>query len=240
LSRQVVPSVKFSEVTSVIAHRGASRLAKENTVEAFEVAVRVGAAGIELDARRTADGQLVVHHDAHVAGRPLIEQAAADLPPWIPTLPEALDACSGAFVNVEIKNDAGEPDFDPDETVSAAVIAELVRRSNSADSWIISSFRRETVDECRALNPAIPTAWLTVNPVTQEVIDSLAADGHAAVHPWVPTIDRDLIERCHAAGLKVNTWTCNDPERAIELAGWGIDGICTDEPDVILAALSGS
>ena len=227
-------------MTSVIAHRGASRLAKENTVEAFEAAVRVGAAGIELDARRTADAELVVHHDAHVAGRPLIEQARADLPPWIPSLSAALDACSGAFVNVEIKNDAGEPDFDPDETVAAAVIAELVRRSNPPENWIISSFRRETVDQCRTLNPAIPTAWLTVNPVTTEVIDSLAADGHNAVHPWVPTIDRDLIERCHAVGLKVNTWTCNDPGRAIELAGWGIDGICTDEPDVILAALNGS
>jgi glycerophosphoryl diester phosphodiesterase len=235
----VVPSVKFGEVTSVIAHRGASRLAKENTVEAFQAAVRVGAAGIELDARRTADGQLVVHHDAHVAGRPLIEQAAADLPRWIPTLSVALDACAGAFVNVEIKNDAGEPDFDPDETVAGAVVTELMRRSNPSDNWIISSFRRETVDQCRALNPAIPTAWLTVGPVTAAEIGSLANDGHAAVHPWVPTIDRDLVERCHDAGLKVNTWTCNDPERAIQLAGWGIDGICTDDPDVIVAALAG-
>ena len=227
-------------MTSVIAHRGASRLAKENTVAAFEAAVRVGAAGIELDARRTADGELVVHHDASVAGRPLIEQTAADLPPWIPTLSAALDACSGAFVNVEIKNIAGEPDFDPDETVSAAVIAELVRRSNPPENWIISSFRRETIDACRALNEAIPTAWLTVYPVTAAEIGSLAADGHTAVHPWVPTVDRNLVERCHAAGLKVNTWTCNDPERAIELDGWGIDGICTDEPDVMLAALTGS
>jgi glycerophosphoryl diester phosphodiesterase len=65
------------------------------------------------------------------------------------------------------------------------------------------------------------------------------AGGHAAVHPWVPTVDRELVERCHSAGLQVNTWTCNDPERAVELAGWGIDGICTDEPDVMTETLAG-
>ena len=225
-------------MTSVIAHRGASRLARENTIEAFAAAVSVGAAGIELDARRTADGVLVVHHDARVAGTPLVGQRAADLPPWIPTLESALDACSGAFVNVEIKNDPSEPDFDPDETVAVDVIAELARRSDPTDHWIISSFRRETVDRCRALNPAIPTAWLTMNQVSAADIESIVDGGHAAVHPWVPTVDRELIERCHVAGLKVNTWTCNEPERAVELAGFGIDGICTDVPDVMVAALA--
>lgn len=237
LPRQGLRSVKFSQVTSVIAHRGASRLARENTIEAFATAVSVGAAGIELDARRTADGVLVVHHDAHVAGKPVVEQRAGDLPSWVPTLGAALDACSGAFVNVEIKNDPSEPDFDPDETVAVEVIAEVAGRSEPADHWLISSFRRETVDRCRALNPAIPTAWLTMNHVSADDIESLVEGGHAAVHPWVPTVDRALIERCHAAGLRVNTWTCNEPERAVELAGFGIDGICTDVPDVMIAAL---
>ena len=227
-------------MTSVIAHRGASQLAKENTVEAFLAAIRVGAAGIELDARRTADGVLVVHHDAHVDGRAVIEQVAADLPPWVPSLSDALDACSGAFVNVEIKNDPSEPDFDPDENVADDVVTELARRADPPETWIISSFRRETVDRCRQLNPEIPTAWLTMSEVGPQQVDSLAAGGHAAVHPWVPTVDQAMIERCHAAGIQVNTWTCNDVERATELAGWGIDGICTDVPDIMVAALSGS
>ena len=142
-----------------------------------------------------------------------------------------------AFVNVEIKNDPSEPDFDPQETVADAVIAELSARANSPEHWIISSFRIETVDHCRELNPAIPTALLTVNPVNDADISAIAASGHTAIHPWVPTVDRSLIEQCHATGLRVNTWTCNDPERSAELASWGIDGICTDVPDVILAAL---
>ena len=228
----------FRAVTSVIGHRGAPRLARENTVESFRAAVAVGVAAIELDARRTRDGFLVVHHDPQVEGRSIVDLAAAELPPWLPGLTAALDACAGAVVNIEIKNDPAEPDFDPQETVAAGVIAELATRAQPPSSWIISSFRIETIARCRELNPAIPTAWLTANAVSAVQASSLAAAGHAAVHPWVPTVDRALIEMCHAAGLAVNTWTCNDLDRARELAGWGIDGICTDVPDVLLAAMA--
>ena len=69
-------------MTDVIAHRGASRLAPENTIEAFELAVAVGADGIELDVRRTADGVLVVHHDARLPdGRAIVELPWHELPP---------------------------------------------------------------------------------------------------------------------------------------------------------------
>ena len=59
--------------------------------------------------------------------------------------------------------------------------------------------------------------------------------GHAAIHPWVPTVDRAAVDAAHAAGLAVNVWTCDDPDRMRELIGWGIDGICTNVPDVALA-----
>lgn len=228
-------------MTDVIAHRGASRIAKENTVEAFRAAVQVGAGGIELDARRTADGVLVVHHNPQLSdGRQLVGLRAADLPDWVPTLSEALDACAGAFVNIEIKNDPSEPDFDPDEGVADGVITELRRRSEPTATWLISSFRIETVNRCRRLDSRIPTAWLTANAVGPEEIDDVVASGHTAIHPWVPMVDAALVEDCHRAGLRVNSWTCNDPERAVEMAGWGIDGLCTDVPDEILAALDSS
>ena len=71
---------------------------------------------MELDVRRTADGVLVVHHDAHLAdGRAIVELAAADLPDAVPTLAAALDACAGMGVNIEIKNNHPDPDLDPDE-----------------------------------------------------------------------------------------------------------------------------
>jgi glycerophosphoryl diester phosphodiesterase len=59
------------------------------------------------------------------------------------------------------------------------------------------------------------------------------------MHPWDPTVNAQLIESCHGSGLAVNTWTTNDVDRAIELAAWGVDGICTDIPDVLAAALAG-
>ncbi len=89
----------------VIGHRGAPRLARENTVESFAAAIAAGARGIELDVRRTADDALVVHHDPVLDdGRAIVECAGADLPPHVPTLDLALDACRGAIVDVEIKN----------------------------------------------------------------------------------------------------------------------------------------
>ena len=95
----------------VIAHRGASTLARENTLEAFALAGRLGADAVELDVRRAAGGELVVHHDAHLPDGRLIRATRHDeLPSDLPDLSAALDACAGMWVNVEIKNDPGEAD----------------------------------------------------------------------------------------------------------------------------------
>jgi glycerophosphoryl diester phosphodiesterase len=222
-------------VTDVIAHRGASRLATENTIEAFELAVGVGADAVELDVRRTADGVLVVHHDARVSdGRVIVDSSWRDLPTYVPTFGEALDACAGVWVNIEIKNDELEPDFDPDDRVAVEVLAALAEREPGR--WLISSFRLRTVDRCRLLDPTVPTAWLTMEMDTQ-AIERIAARGHTALNPWEPSVSAEQIERCHDVGLLVNVWTCNDPVRFLALAGAGADGIVTDLPDVMLAAL---
>jgi glycerophosphoryl diester phosphodiesterase len=226
-------------VVLVFAHRGAPRLARENTVGSFRAAVATGAGGIELDVRRSADGALVVHHDAVLEdGRPIVSCQRDDLPAHVPTLAGALDACRGAIVDVEIKNLPGEADFDSADRIADAVVALLGERPEPADSWLISSFRRETIDRCRAVDSGIATGWLTIGAVTDEEIAWAADAGHAAIHPWDPTVDRRLVERCHQAGLHVNTWTCNDVARAVELASWEIDGICTDVPDVLVDALA--
>jgi glycerophosphoryl diester phosphodiesterase len=225
-------------VVLVIGHRGAPRLARENTVEAFRAAVAAGAGGVELDVRRTADGALAVHHDPALAdGRLVAGCRRAELPPHVPTLDEALDACAGAVVNVEIKNLPGEPDFDPGDGLADDVVAALAARPEPPGSWLISSFRRETIERCRAADARIASAWLTIGAVTDDDIAWVADAGHRAIHPWDPTVDPGVIERCHAAGLRVNTWTCNDLERATRLTEWGIDGICTDVPDALVVAL---
>ena len=218
-------------VTDVIAHRGASRLARENTIEAFERAVEVGADGVELDVRRTADGVLVVHHDARVSdGRVIVATAWQDLPWYVPTLGDALDACAGAWVNIEIKNDERDPDFDPQDRVAVEVLATLAERAPAR--WLISSFRRQTVDRCRLLDPAVPTAWLTLE-LGPDVVAGAAAGGHTAVNPWEPAVTPEQVARCHEAGILVNAWTCNDPARFAALVEAGVDGIVTDVPDVM-------
>jgi glycerophosphoryl diester phosphodiesterase len=227
-------------VVLVIAHRGAPRLARENTVESFAAAVAAGAGAIELDVRRTTDDHLVVHHDALLQdGRPIVTCRRDDLPGFIPALTDALDACHGVIVDVEIKNLPGEPDFDPGDRIADAVAMLLGDRSESVETWLISSFRRETIDRCRVVDPRLATGWLTFGAVTDDDIAWVVEAGHAAIHPWDPTVDDQLVERCHAAGLAVNTWTTNDVARARELVAWGIDGICTDIPDVLADALAG-
>lgn len=204
-------------------------------MEAFRAAVELGAGGIELDVRRSSDGVLVVHHDATLPdGRVLIDTNSAELPEHVPTFALALDACAGAWVDVEIKNDPADADFDADDAVAGAVVAELAGRP--ADRWMISSFRLATIDRCRALDPDLPTAWLVLE-VRDDTIARAVEGGHAAINPWEPNLSADAVAQCRAAGLAVYPWTCNDPARAVELASWGVAGIVTDAPDVIVHAL---
>jgi glycerophosphoryl diester phosphodiesterase len=225
----------------VIAHRGASRAEPENTIAAFRRAAALGAQAAELDVRRTADGVLVVHHNPDLAdGRLICATDAADLPPSVAELGAALDACAGMWVNVEIKNDPTEADFDPSDAIADQTMALLVERVEH-ERWLISSFRIETIDRCRAIADAeglpIRTAWLT-GVVPDDVVELLTSRGHVALHPWVTLLGRDVIDACHAAGIEVNTWTCDDPERMSELLDWGIDGICTNVPDVALSVIA--
>ena len=223
-------------MTQIFAHRGASKRAKENTLAAFRLARELGADGVELDVRRTQDGELAVHHDPYlVDGSVICDTAAADLSSSVPLLAAALDSCHGLLVNIEIKNEPGEPDFDATEMVAEAVVA-LVRRRGGIDRVLISSFHLPTIDRVRALDAALATAWL-VEAVRADTVDTLLAHGHQVLHPWVKKVTADLIRTCHDRSVSVNTWTCDDPVRMAELIRWGIDGICTNVPDVAVGVL---
>jgi glycerophosphoryl diester phosphodiesterase len=80
---------------------------------------------------------------------------------------------------------------------------------------------------------------MTVNDAQAEnVASDLRASGHSALHPFVKTLTRHVIETMHLHGLSVNTWTIDDPVRMAELLGWGIDGLCTNKPDVALDVIA--
>lgn len=212
----------------VIAHRGASAAFPENTIEAFHGAFALGADWVELDVWSAADGSLVIRHDSDLPdGRPIGSVGAADLPADVPLLDAALTACAGMGVNVEIKPH-------PDHAVVEPVVAAIRAWGGPV---IVSSFDHALVDHVRAIAPDLPTAWLVLNDPASTV-DACASAGHFALHPWNPMVDEELVVRCHDAGLAVNTWTVDDPERIAQLAAWGVDGIVTNVSDVARQVIS--
>ena len=226
-----------------MAHRGASKVVQENTTMAFRRALEMGANAVELDVRRCSTGELIVHHDAKLSdGRAIIATKKTDLPSHIPTLNEALDTCGSMWVNIEIKNDSSEPDFDPSERITHEVV-EFLKQRGSIEKWLISSFRRETVDTVRKLMPELKTAWLVMtidNAELETVASRMSKQGHYAIHPWVKSLTEQLVIVFHKHGLKVNTWTCDNPSRMNELIDWRVDGICTNVPDTALAVIAAS
>ena len=215
----------------VIAHRGASATFPENTIEAFRGAAEHGADWVELDTRRTADGVLVVHHDAHLPDSPaIVELPAADLPGSVPTLAAALDACAGMGVNIEIKNNHPDPDLDPDEYVAEQTVALLAERGGR-DEVLISSFNPATLQRVRERAPHLPTALLVIEP-DEGILEVLVASGHSALHPYDWFVDIELVTACHEIGIAVNVWTVDDPDRMAELLAHGVDGLCTNVPAV--------
>ena len=198
-------------MTRVWAHRGANRVARENTLAAFAAAADLGADGVELDVWLLPDGRLVVQHD----------QPGAVLADDVPTLDDALAVCAGMTVNVEIKGpiEAVEP-------VLAAV--------DGADV-IVSSFDLATIDRVRSLDPAVRTGFLLFTGSPTRAAQVCRDRGHPAVHPHEVLVDEAFMAA--AEGLLVHTWTVNDPDRARTLAALGVDAVVTDVPDVLIAAL---
>ena len=231
----------------VIAHRGASAAERENTLEAFRAAVRLNADGVELDVRRTANDVLVVHHDAHLPdGRAIVELQDDELPDWVPTLAEVMEVCRDPAVdrefviNIEIKSAPGDPDYDAEHQVSAAVAGVVLGwgMGEVGNDVIVSSFDMEALDRIRAIDPGIPTAYLTFEVLAPDLlVGRVVAAGHSAIHPYFASTSRALIDAAHAAGLEVNVWTVNDPDQIAQLAALGADAVITDVPDVALEVL---
>ena len=229
----------------VLGHRGASRVAPENTIEAFTRARDMGADGVELDVHRTADDVLVVFHDADVPDFGLIVERRFDelrvARPDVPTLADALAACAGMLVNVEIKCCPWDRDPDTPERRVVHAVVEIIRAQTTP--VIVSSFDLGAVDACRAIAPELTTAWLTHGQSLVAAGARTADHGHQWLHPdrasALAASPAD-IAAVHGRGLMIDVWTVDDPADMQALVGAGIDGIITNVPDVALAALGRS
>lgn len=247
-------------MTIVVAHRGASTQAPENTMEAFRLGVEAGADAIELDVHLTSDGQLAVIHDDTLdrttdrtgpvvertmdeirdadAGATFVRSGDSGYPfagrgLTVPTLPEVLAWLPDAVgLVVEIKARAAA------DAVVEAVRDHPVRMSGRL---AVISFDEQAIERVRELDREIKTGYLLVP--TQPVEPALVwatEHGHTGVFPWEGDLGLDplaLMAQAQIYGREIGCYVVNDPERMQHLAACGLWGFVTDVPDVARAAL---
>jgi glycerophosphoryl diester phosphodiesterase len=223
----------------IIAHRGTPREHPENSLPGFLRALEYGVDGIELDVHVTRDGVPVVHHDAELRprGTPLdgecisnltyAELAGYELAPGVgvPTLADAVALAAGRTrVYVEVKaRDAAD-----------AVVPGL---RGLGDATPVHSFDHRISRRARELDPSLPVGVLSVSYLVDNVAPMRAAGARDLWQMWA-MIDRPLVEAVQAAGGRVIAWTVNDPAAAVALARLGVDGLCTDVPEVVGPAVA--
>ncbi len=239
-----------------IAHRGAGRLAPENTLAALRAGAAQGYRAFECDVKLSADGHPFLLHDttlqrtcgvAGIAGeRSWAELSRLDAGGWhgrnhagepIPHLDAIARYCrrNGFALNIEIKPTPGR------ESDTGRAVAEAARRLWGADAGdgaqlLLSSFRAEALAAARDADPAIPRALLfdhdgDAGAGIARVIGEARALGAVAVVGDYASLGQAAIAQAHAAGLRVLAYTVNDPAPARQLAAAGIDGLITDAVD---------
>jgi glycerophosphoryl diester phosphodiesterase len=233
----------------IIGHRGAAAYAPENTLEGIREAARRGARWVEFDAKLTGDGVVILMHDdtldrttngrGPVARTNLSKIELLDAGSWfgaawrdvrVPSLADALALLveMDMQANIEIKPCPGR------EIETAQAVTEVVRGCWPADRpWpLLSSFSRASLSKARAAAPDVPRALLiwefaadwAAAAATLGCISIHCADQHLTP-PWADEIRK--------AGFALAVYTVNDPRRALELEGWGVQCLFTDRPDVI-------
>ncbi|MBN1477788.1 glycerophosphodiester phosphodiesterase [Candidatus Sumerlaeota bacterium] len=242
----------------IVAHRGSSRTAPENTLSAYWLAWEQGAHAAETDVRLTADGHVVCLHDdtlERTAGvdRPLSEMTLAevralDAGSWkspdfagepVPLLSEVLAITPpGALFFVEIKTGP--------ESVPA--IVDVIENSGIEDQIVVIAFNSDVLDAVQDLMPEMPLLWLLGAPKDPETDEPLPIDpdkariaaesGYTGINVSFYGVHEALVRACEEHGMDLAVWTVDDPERAAGFVDMGICGITTNVPDVMLEALA--
>jgi glycerophosphoryl diester phosphodiesterase len=225
--------------TEIYAHRGLHINEPENSVASFLEAKALGVHGVELDVRRTKDGALVVHHDAGIEGLgDICELALQELPEGVATLSDAMTACQGLHVNVEIKNWHEDPGYDPSGAIASQTM-DLLAQLGWLEDIIVSSFDLDTCVAVKALHPSVAVGWLLDwrAPVLENARKASEL-GLQAIHPHFLTVDQAVMDQAHAWGLAVNVWTVNKAEDINTMLDMGADTIITDDPALGLQELA--
>jgi glycerophosphoryl diester phosphodiesterase len=250
---------RLRESPTLYAHRGASLERPENTLEAFRLALELGAHALETDAHMTRDGRVVLSHDPtgqRMAGVPrnIRDSTLAEVREWnmgrtfgagagpsfrIPTLDEALVELPDVVFNVDAKQVF--PDMIP-------ALLRCIRSARAEDRVRIASFSTRSLRRVRALGyegetgltgPEVATLLLAPSRIGR-----LFRFGDAAQVPrralGVTFASQRAIDRLHALGLRVDFWTIDDPEEAKRLLAMGADGIMTDDVRAVAPVFRGT
>lgn len=237
----------------ILGHRGASADFPENTLEAFEAAVKQGADGIELDVMRCATGELVVCHDEwldrlagvhwEVAKTPWRKLKTADVgsrlgfrPARLPLLEEVFEAVpTHFFVNVELKCDVVD-----DRGLSVAVGQYLSSRRD-ADRVFVSSFNPLCLVRLARAFPSLSRGFLIDpdRPWLPQAYGWLPIVAKTSVHPHFSACTPARVNAWHERHWQVAAWTVDDPDEARSLRAMGVEWLITNRPAAMRAALSG-
>ncbi|MGV9555921.1 glycerophosphodiester phosphodiesterase [Streptomyces sp. NPDC003401] len=254
---------------AVIAHRGASARAPENTLAAVDAAARLGARWVENDVQRTEDGELVVIHDDSLERTTDVEEVFPGRAPWkvrdftaaevarldaggwfgpayagarVPTLREYVRRVErhGQKLLLELKNPALYPGIEQDTLEVLAGEGWLDREH--LDRLVVQSFDAGSLRAVHGLAPSVTTGLLG-RPAVRDLPGCAAfAD---LINPSYVALSAEYVSAVHAVGgphgspLRIFVWTVDDAAAARRVAGYGVDGVITDKPDVVARALHG-
>lgn len=234
----------------IIAHRGASGYAPENTLAAFELALKMGAKAFEFDVHLTKDQQLVVHHDydlKRMAGRPEllacfdyvqlreIKIGACEKFPSerVPLLAEVTELISPAaeWINFEVKNDGNK-----NPGIEKALLEFIRARPGLAERAVISTFDWPSLQRLRAADKDIKLAYLGHHLGTILMLPAiLRAKSVGAVnfHLSLRIAAKLNLSLIRHAGFSVCVYTVNRKEDALRMKAFGVDGIFSNYPDIL-------
>ena len=202
----------MNAVPLLLGHRGARSVPSigENTTSAFDFALQHGCDGFEFDVRLTRDSVAVVCHDAKSQGL-LICEATADQLAYLPRLDDVLARyAKRAFLDIELKVHGLE-----------GITLAALREDLPARGFVVSSFLPEVLIELRNRNDAIPLGLICVEHVIPH---------HSLVTP-------KLVSEIHDANRKLFVWTVNGKAAMLRFASWGVHGIVSDKPELLVRAL---
>jgi glycerophosphoryl diester phosphodiesterase len=233
-------------IPAILAHRGASAHAPENTLAAFELAREQGADGIELDVKLSADGIPVVIHDETVDRTTNGTGTVADLSlatlkeldagnrQQIPTLDEVFESIGQhLFINVELTN------YNTRKDNLVEKVVEVVKKYKLEENILFSSFLPKNLARAAQLLPQTLRGLLTLDNFGGWVLRkfSFRLGNYQTLHPSRKNTSKKQIESIQGIGRRIYAWTVNDPEEMRRLADWGIDGIITDDPALAVKVL---